>query len=176
MNSKYIKYPLILLIVAGFCAAAIAATYLYTQPILDERQAKTTKINLNKLYNNVDKYSIMFDEKALSDSTLLKVYELVLKDNTKVVVYETSSKGKNGAIISLIAFKGSKIDQIKNIIHNETPGIGARIDESDYLAKIKKQNISDMNVETIAGATYSSTALKKSIDAAVTHYTKEVAK
>lgn len=176
MNNKFLKYPLILIIVAGFCAAAISLTYSFTQPILENRARETTKKNLNQLYDDVKDFKVLYDNNSLNDDTIIEVYELSLKDNNKIVVYQTSNVGKNGDIVSLIAFKDNKIDRIKNIIHNETPGIGARIDEDDYLNKIIKQNLKTMSVETISGATYSSTALKKSIEAAIAHYNKEVIK
>lgn len=176
MNNKFIKYPLILLVVGGLCAAAISLTYMFTQPVLEARQAETTKKNISQLYNNVDKYKTLYNENQLEDDALIEVYEVSLKDKTNVIVYQTSSVGKNGEVISLVAFKDNKIDRIKNIIHNETPGIGARIDEEDYLNKIIKQDIKNINVETISGATYSSTALKNSVETAAAHYNKEVAK
>lgn len=176
MNNKFIKYPLILFIVAGLCASAITATYVYTNPILEKRQEENTKKNLEQLYDNTKSFKILFEESQLEDSTLLAVYEVLLNDNTSRIVYQTSSKGKNGDIVSLISFNKNKIDKIKNIAHNETPGIGAKIDEESYLDSITKQDINKMNVDTISGATFSSTALKKSVEAAIVHYEKEVNK
>jgi Na+-translocating ferredoxin:NAD+ oxidoreductase RnfG subunit len=170
MNNKAIKYPLILFIVTGFCAAIITLTYVITNPILEKRNQDNTKLNLEQLYNNTKTFKVIADKGQLNNPTLLNLYEVILNDNSKRLVYETTSKGKNGDIVSLIAFNKDNLEKIKNIQENETPGIGKKVNEASYLDSITKQDISNMNVDIIAGATYSSTALKNSVDNAIKDY------
>lgn len=176
LNNNYLKYPLILFIVGGLSAASITATYFFTQPILEVRQQETIKRNLEELYDNIASFEELFEPTQINDLSIQAIYKLRLQDDTTRVVYQTSNIGKNGPIISLISFKNENIDKVKNIIHRETPGVGTRIDEPTYLESITSQKLESMSVDLISGATYSSRALSNSVDAAVSHYLKEVFK
>lgn len=175
-NKKFIQYPLILLIVGAFCAGTISLTYSYTTPILEKRLKNEVKEDLNKLYDNTKDFKVLYEDNELAAEDLTSVYEVTLKDGTTRVVYQTTNVGKNGDVISLIAFNKDKLEVVKNIKHMETPGVGAKIDDESYLKKITEQDIKSMNVDTISGATYSSTALKTSVEDATAHYIKEVLK
>lgn len=174
--NNYLKYPLILFIVGGLSAASISATYFFTNPILEKRQQETIKQNLSELYDNIVSFENLFEANQINDKSILAVYKLKLDDETNRIVYQTSNIGKNGPIISLISFNNDKLEKIKNIIHRETPGIGTRIDDQAFLDSITSQPLNSLSVDTISGATYSSRALKTSVDAAIAHYLKEVFK
>ncbi|MGL4382311.1 MAG: FMN-binding protein [Bacilli bacterium] len=172
MKNKFIRYPLILFIICGLCAAIISSTNYITSPIIAQNSKDKLDANLATLYDNLDGYELLKSEKELATPGLQSLFKLNLSDGTSRFVYQTSNIGKNGPIISLIAFNDQKIDKIVNIEHKETKGIGSKVDNAEYLETITAQDLNSLKVDTIAGATYSSTALKRSVESATKDYLK----
>ncbi len=80
-------------------------------------------------------------------------------------VLKVQAKGFNSQIEILTALNlNLEVSQVKILSQNETPGLGTRITEGNFLERFKNRGLEDLNrVEAITGATISSGAVIKAI-------------
>ena len=80
-------------------------------------------------------------------------------------VLKARTKGFNSQIEILTALNlNLEVSQVKILSQNETPGLGTRISEGNFLERFKNRDIEDLNqVEAITGATISSGAVIKAV-------------
>lgn len=80
-------------------------------------------------------------------------------------VLKAQAKGFNSQIEILTALNLSlEVSQVKILSHNETPGLGTRITEGDFLSRFKNKGLEGLSqVEAISGATISSSAVIKAV-------------
>lgn len=80
-------------------------------------------------------------------------------------VLKVQAKGFNSQIEILTALNlNLEVSQVKILSQNETPGLGTRITEGNFLERFKNRGLEDLNrVEAITGATVSSGAVIKAV-------------
>lgn len=80
-------------------------------------------------------------------------------------VLKAQAKGFNSQIEILAALDlNLKVSQVRILSQNETPGLGTRITEGNFLERFKNRGLEDLNrVEAITGATISSGAVIKAV-------------
>jgi len=174
-----IKYGVILGAVSIICAAIVSGVYVIVQPIIVERTIQKVRDNLGKVYaKSPFKYEEITETAKLEK--LLDVdglYKVTIGADSINYVYELSPEGRNAPILYLIAFdtKGA-VKKIQYVQMRETKGRGDKIIAEEYLAKIYSKNAAKMSVDIISGATYSTKAMKQSIEAVSNHLITEVLK
>jgi len=104
------------------------------------------------------------------------------KGKDQSVAFEFNGPGVWGAIYGIISINPDlkTIRKIKILHQEETPGLGARIAESEYLSQFKNKEVfpklvfmtagkskANNEVDTITGATYSSKALEKLLNTTI---------
>ena len=77
------------------------------------------------------------------------------------VIYIVSQKGNGGPITCEVTIQNGKMIKIEVTNHNETPSYYALVENQDYIAKLIKEQEHLAELDTVSGATISSTALKK---------------
>ncbi len=85
-------------------------------------------------------------------------FKIIEKTNNYYIV---SEKGNGGPIKAKLTIKDKKITNIEIIENNETASYYKLVEESNYLDKLIDNQSEIENVDTVSGATISSTALKK---------------
>lgn len=92
-------------------------------------------------------------------------YKAYAVDNTLLgTALKTKAKGYSSQVETLIGIKtDGTIIGIKILSQNETPGLGNRITKPAFTDKFKNQNINNIQVQAISGATISSKAVIESI-------------
>lgn len=93
------------------------------------------------------------------DSNFHLISKEVKNDET---IYIVTEKGNGGNIKIEITMKNKKPIQYKVLEHNETAAYYQRIEKENYIEKLIKSN-DIQNIDTVSGATISSTALKKAL-------------
>ncbi len=80
-------------------------------------------------------------------------------------VLKAQAKGFNSQIEILTALNlNLEVSQVKILSQNETPGLGTRITEGNFLERFKNRDLEDLKqVEAITGATISSVAVIKAV-------------
>lgn len=179
MLKNSLKYGGILGAVALLCTLMVSSLHVIVSPIIVERTAQKVRDNLNKIFDGTS-----FDYKDVTATLKLDkrddidaLYEITLETGEINFVYKLSPEGRNAEIHYLIAYdKEGKIKKIQYVQMRETKGRGDKITKEDYLNPIYAQNAHSVDVDLITGATYSSKAMKHSIEATAFHLTNEVLK
>lgn len=171
--NKIIKLALFLAIVAGLSGAALSFVYEMTDPIIQEAKIASEKENLVKIYTSGEEFKAI--ETNTADFPAIEgVYEASSGGAAKGYVYKCSVVGYGGAstpIKFLIAldqdgtYKGFETLDISG----ETPNFGSKVGDPEFKSGIVGKNIGD-GIDTISGATISSSAVVEGISQAVTHY------
>ncbi|MGL1891960.1 MAG: FMN-binding protein [Spirochaetaceae bacterium] len=174
-----LKYGGILFITAVICAFCVSAVFVIVEPIIIERTMDKVRENLNYIFSGTSfEYKDVSGEfNALDIKNADALYNVSLENGTTNYVYEMSPEGRNDEILFLIAYdKDGNVVKIQYVQMRETRGRGDKITKDNYLDKIYNQNASDMDVDMITGATYSSGAMKQSIEDSSNHLISEVLK
>ncbi|NLC78088.1 MAG: RnfABCDGE type electron transport complex subunit G [Clostridia bacterium] len=99
----------------------------------------------------------------------IKCFEAIDEDGQQVgLVLEAGGEGFGGPVTMAVAVdpEAEKILGIKILSHNETPGLGSRIEEEEFLRQFEGKSLSDSfaigeDVDGITAATISSEAVAK---------------
>lgn len=165
-----VKLTVFLAIVAGLAGGALSFVNGMTYPIIQEQKIASVKENLVKIYSNGEEFKAL--DVSLSDyDALVSVYEADKGGSPVGYVYETSAQGYGGQVRALIAldkdgtYKGLQIIDCST----ETPGKGDVIAGDAFISSVVGKNIGD-SIDTISGATISSTAVVEGIEQATQHY------
>ena len=85
------------------------------------------------------------------------------EETAKAESFKATEAGHNGDIEATVNFEGDKIASI-DLVHNETEGLGDEAADKIVSEIVDKQSI---NVDTVSGATVTSTALIEAVKAAI---------
>lgn len=179
MFKTSLKYGVILFIAASVCALFVSTVFVIVDPIIIERTIEKVRDNLNSLYSEVTfeykETSNNYDLSKVSNADAL--YEIYLNDSEINYVYQMSPEGRNDQIIFLVSYDElGNVKKIQYVQMRETKGRGDKITKDDFLNMVYNQTAQDMDVDLIAGATYSSKAMKQSLEDSSKHLISEVLK
>ncbi|MFQ7058960.1 MAG: FMN-binding protein, partial [Turicibacter sanguinis] len=96
------------------------------------------------------------------------IYNIYDQDNDCMGrIYELATKGYGGDIQMFVAYdlKTKELINLRYIgTFSETPGFGSRVKEDEFLSQILNKPVDGMSIDTLSGATITSSAVKKAID------------
>ncbi len=154
------KKGITVLLAVVIAAGALYGVNRWTRPTINAQAVAEVKPYLSTFFPGASEYK----EVANSDKTGLvtHVYEAVGEG----FAYKVSSQGYHDVITYMIGINNSgKIVGLTYLALNDTQGIGSQVGESKFIDTIVNKSSTD-NFNTISGATVSSTAVLKGIDAA----------
>ena len=158
--AKTIKLLLFLGIISGISGIAIGSLNEVLSPVIAANDEKTLKESLNEIFPDSEYETIDY-----SDSTVKNVYKV----EGKGYIVETKATGYNNntAIDVLIGFDlDGTIVAVKTLTQQETNGYGSKCFEEANIEKNYLNKTIDEDVDMVSGATLTSNAMKKMIDAA----------
>lgn len=178
MSSK-LKNLLFILVLGSVSAALLLGIKAHTLPIIERYQATTLKATI------LDAAGIGFDKGDLNEifSRNIKTEEkdglvyYLTPDN--LYIFEFEGRGLWGMIKGLVTLKSDleTIQNIRIIAQEETPGLGGRITEKEFLDQfqnkkmvpelflvLRQKAVSDNEIDAISGASLTSKALLKMIN------------
>ena len=154
-----VRYTLVLFIISFLAAILLSTTYAVTQPRIEkarqeqEDEAVKEVLPQAKQTKEAEKNGINYYE-ALDEGGTLIGY-----------IFICEAKGYSSVIRAVVSAKpDGTLLTIKILEQNETPGIGSKITEGVFLDGFKGKNKND-TIDTITGATISSSALVSSVKA-----------
>ncbi|HCA04565.1 MAG TPA: hypothetical protein DEO32_01565 [Ruminococcaceae bacterium] len=161
-------------VLAGIClvvTALLAYVNMITLPIITKAEEEASAQARAEVLSEADGFEKL-------DLTLPEgVLEAFGATNGAGYVFELSSKGYGGNIVLICGIKADgTIEQVKTLTHSETSGIGSKVvdNASPYRKQYEGKTEDNYDsVDAVTGATISSKAYKKAIDAAFEAY-KEV--
>ncbi|MFH1577531.1 MAG: FMN-binding protein [Candidatus Omnitrophota bacterium] len=153
------RFSFVLFLVCLISAGFLALIFKITEPRIIEQRRLAEKRAIEEVL-------------PFAPETIEKI------ENNDLVFYEAKdSKGNLIAYVFITQARGYSSDDIRTVVslnpggdiiaakileHRETPGIGTRIEDDQFLAQFKDKNISEQ-FDTITGATVSSGAVINSI-------------
>lgn len=173
-----IKNALILTAITLIAGSALAFVYIITKQPIEESDKKATR----------QAYSVVFEDADFEECELAQY-----KDDNNSTVYSVSKAIKSGEIVGYVMTTSSNgyggeikiavgIDLDGNLTgisvldaSNETPGLGAKVQEDEFTENYKGISSDGLNdVDAISGATYSSNGVKNAVYACFNYFEKNL--
>ncbi|MDD3222533.1 MAG: RnfABCDGE type electron transport complex subunit G [Clostridia bacterium] len=179
MNPKDIIGPTS--VIVGVClviTAAVVGTNGLTEAKITELNAQTAEEAKKEVLADADSFST---ETITTDKGDVEYY---VAANGAGYVFSTSNKGYGGqvGVMTGITAEG-EIAGVKVVSHNETPGLGAKSEGTDFTDQYKMQipeggvlevtktgKTADNQIDAISGATITSRAVTSSVNDAIAAY------
>lgn len=158
-----IKYSGILLAITFVVALLLGEVNSITAPLIEQNSNKAKIESMEAVLGEVKD-----DGKAIKPSGETSVAEITEFDSKGGLVYAVLSKPKGyGGEIEMMVGIDSKLNVtgVSIISMSETPGLGARAKEPEFLEQFKGYY---PDIVAISGATITSTAVKKGVYDALT--------
>jgi len=157
---EMIRYGLVLALICMVASGLLAAVNHFTQPriiALAQSQEEATLLELLPMSSSFT---------AIKSKDEVLYYKGYDKNKQLAgVVFKASAKGYSSVIETMVGLtRDGKITAIKIISQNETPGLGNRVAEPDFISQFRAKDITGLNqVQAITGATISSKAVINSV-------------
>jgi electron transport complex protein RnfG len=178
MDNSLVKLVITLTIIGIVSALALAFVFEWTTPYIEKHKAKAQEEAVFEVIPNADKYK----EVTKNDQTFFEGYsESGNRVGTALIV---SGPGFQGMIKLMVGIdlNDKKINGIRILEHQETPGLGAKITDEEYKGNfkgkpfsedynvIKRETSDPYKVKAIAGATISSQKVTNIVEGAVQEF------
>lgn len=156
-----VKMVLSLFLICAVTAGVVAGVNALTVDKINENLEAEIRGSIENMFGEGVAYTTLTDIPAGAEA----IYEIT-SDGEKFYCVNLNSSGFGGDITMLVSIDlKAYIVGVSVVSHSETPGLGSRAAESSFLDLFKGKTLSD-NVDSISGATISSTAVKAGISAA----------
>jgi Na+-transporting NADH:ubiquinone oxidoreductase subunit C len=187
MNEKF-KNLIFILILGSISTALLLGLRAYTLPQIEryqERQLKSAILEAAGEEYEAEYLEGTFARKIRKREDKI-IYYLSREDN---YIYEFEGRGLWGMIRGLVTIKPDleTIENVKIIAQEETPGLGGRIAEDEFLGQFRNKKVSPRlglsmrgkaagasEVDAISGASISSKALIEIINDSVEELRREI--
>lgn len=166
-NFLYVlRISLVLLIICSLTAAAVALVYAVTYTKADENQKMVQQQAIETIFGE----GIEVESADVRDG-LQAVFTVTKNGESIGVCALVRGAGFGGDMDVMVGFApdGSAIVGVQVVSHSETPGLGSRVAENEYLAQyVGKSGRLTLNadVDAISNSTISSRALIDAVNAA----------
>jgi electron transport complex protein RnfG len=151
------KYVLVLFLICFLAGVMLSFVYSLTQARIEERKKEEFDTVIREFFPQAKK----IEEIKKEDFNYYQANDE--GENILGYIFICEAKGYSSTIKAVVATEpDGKIKEIKILEQNETPGIGTRITEDEFLNRFKGKKKED-SIDTISGATVSSSSLIKAI-------------
>ena len=167
-----------LLLICAIVSALLAGVNSITKPIIAENEQKNFEIAMQEVLPEASG----FEEVNLGDytpsETGVTLDSLYRADNGGYVVSTVCSEGYGGDVSVMVGItKDLTVNQVKIMSMSETPGLGAKASEPEFIRQydglaagitvVKNTAPADNQIEAISGATITSKAVTKAVNTAL---------
>lgn len=169
---KIIKLVVFLALISGLSGFCLSLVNDMTSPIIEEQKLAAVKENLEMLYPGAE-----FAEETVTldaDSAIQNIYTASNGGSVTGYIYKVGVNGYAGEVTYLVGINpdGSYQGFIALTYSSETKGIGTRIADAEFSDQFEGKTIDD-NIDTLSGATVTSSAVVKGIDEAAAHFAEQ---
>ena len=163
---EMIKPLLVLVIICLVVSALLGFTNSVTAPIVEENE----RIKAEQTRQSVLEGSQSFTE-IDCDAEALGITSAYKEDSGKGYVITAGRKGYGGEVVVTVGIDGAgKVVGLSANVSTETSGVGSKAGLPAYTDKYLGLSGSANGVDAISGATYSSTAVRNGVNAALAAY------
>ncbi len=169
LGKESTKMIVVLVVVSLLAATSLSMVYEKTRPTIEENKRIELKNSLGEVFPLGDRFEENNELALISEGRegIKKMFDGYDKEDNKIgVVLLMDTIGFAGSIRMLVGVDNSKkITGMKILEHLETPGLGERITEDEFLNQFtgKPITLQIEDVDAITGATISSTAVIETI-------------
>ena len=179
-NYKEYYYPVIIL--TAICLATtflLAVTYAIAKPVIDRNQAAAADATRAELLASADSFTQAdITEFASSSDGKAQVCDVYTADNGSGAVMTVKTTSFGGELTMMVGMDADgKITGVKVTDHADTPGVGTKDQDPEYLAQYQGMDAltsEDVKKEAgfsfITGASVSGTAIHKGVYAALEQF------
>ncbi len=167
MKLKEILLPtLVLFLVCGVVTGALSYTNALTKDTIEQQKQQQLQTAMEQLVPGGEYTSL--DEQNTR-------YKATVKGET-YYIFLTEGKGYKSdlQVMTAIDAAGTVTGVAVTDCANESPGIGQKVDDADFTAQFTGASGSVESVDAITGATYSSVAVQKAVNAALEQFESTV--
>ncbi len=160
LENKIVKLVIFLAIVSGVSGGVLALVNGITAPIIEEHALAAEKANLEIIFPGADFSPVEFEDES-------GIVQSIFSTSDGGYAYKMSVGGYGGDIVFMIGVDANNSIVGYTILSSlETSGIGDAIEKDNFVNSIVGKP-SNGTFDTITGATVSSTAIIKGLDAAL---------
>ncbi len=177
MKNEIVKLGIILLIITAIAATLLGFVNQITSPVIEEQIIEANNIARKSIMTEADSFELIDEDFGPS---ILEVYKALKGNDVIGFTIKTSPKGYGGDIeVTTGITKDGKISGVSLGTMNETPGLGAKAKDAEYInqytdkpvdnhiAVIKNGTPSENEIIAISGATITSVAVTEGINSSV---------
>lgn len=179
--SFFARIICVLLVITMCIAGLLALVNAVTKDTIAENEAKKTAEAIKNLFPNAAAPVSTKVDVTLDDTSFIALYEVKDGDATVGYYAEVAPTGFKGKVNMLVGMDvNGAVCGIQILSHGETVGIGDKIENPDFLARLtgksggvtykKGADGSGSEIDGISGATYSSKAVIAGTDTALKAY------
>lgn len=158
---KILKLTVFLAVVSALAGALLTFVNDITAPIIDEQSLAAEKANLEVIFP-----SASFEEISFEDETGLVVSGYLAKNEGYAFKAEVVGYNSGSPVQFMIGFDmDGNIVGFEVLSQQETNGLGSRVADPEFKESVVGKTVND-SIDTLSGATVTSTAVIKGINAA----------
>lgn len=159
------KPPVILMIICLLTCALLVVAYNVTY-------VDNTGVITDKLRSSCENVIGKGNYEMLTDIKADGVTSIIVNKENKTCAFEITANGyvKGGLHLLIGIDNNGAVSGINVVSISETVGVGTKVTDNGFLDKFKGINSTEINVDNIAGATYSSKGMKAAVALAIKTY------
>lgn len=176
---EYIAPVVVLVVICLVVTGLLAIVFGKTDPVIKENSKKTADATRGELLPKAEKQFEIYDGKLVSfDKDGVKVTECYTAKNKSGMVCTVDSKSFGGTLTMMVGMNNKgELTGVKVTAHSDTPGLGTKNFEADYLKQYKGLNKlnatgvkDDGQIEYKTGASVSGSAVHYGVYAALEQF------
>ena len=161
--NEMIKPLIVLVAICLVVSALLGFTNSVTAPIIEENARIAAEETRKAVLAGAESFS-----EIDCDTAALGITGAYKEDSGKGYVITAANKGYGGLVIVTVGLDADgKIVGLDANVSTETSGVGSKAGREDYVNQFIGLTGDSGSVDTISNATYSSTAVKTGVDAAL---------
>jgi electron transport complex protein RnfG len=178
VENKFVRYGVVLLIIAAACAGSLAVVNKFTKEVIAQNDLIVQNEARQKAMLNATGFKPDETKKVSDGEGTLEFIPAYTGDQLIGYVTTVTAKGYGGDIVYMLGVSlDGKVTGLSVVSNSETPGLGARVTEGPWQDHWKGVDVGyqfKKSVDAFAGATISPTAVYNGIIRALTLFNKEV--
>lgn len=171
--NQYVKMILVLAVISMVSGSVLALSYEVTNPKIQEQEKQALEQSVIDVLPGTEKIS----ETKKEDMTFYIGEDN--QGNKKGIAFKVTGSGFSGPIEIMVGYnpKEGNLTGIQILSMSETPGLGAKIKDPDFVDQFREKSVNDKfvpkeDVRVITGATISPTAVTNAIKSALDKVTQ----
>ena len=161
---EYMRPIVVLTLICAFVAGQLALTNGLTAPIIEQNEKETAEHTRRQLLPDAQDFTELPCE-------IEGVQSVFADTGGSGYIIEATGRGNNGDVNVTVGLDADgRIIALSVGTHSEDAGIGTRAFEKSYLDRFAGLSADAFSVDAVAGATYSSNALRQAVDLAFAAY------